>query len=190
VVLQLGAAQTLVSQKDSLAACALLERLRVEVQEAILEIRRLVYRLRPPSLDELGLAGALREQASHFSHQPADSGQRDCAADGLKVTVDSPLELPALPAAVEVAAYRIATEALTNTARHAHASRCTIRLALDGALELQVSDDGNGLPTSYRTGIGLTSMRERAAELGGSCTIASAPDGGTRVHVRLPIQEA
>jgi signal transduction histidine kinase len=190
VVLQLGAARTLANE-DPPAASALLERLQTEVKGAIVEIRRLVYQLRPPALDELGLTGALREQASHFSHQqPSDSGT-PTSEDHLVVTIDTPAELPPLPAAVEVAAYRIATEALTNIARHADANRCTVRLALDGALELEVSDDGNGLPTDFRIGVGLTSMRERAAELGGSCTILSASDGGTRVHARLPIpQEA
>jgi signal transduction histidine kinase len=188
VVLQLGAATTLVNQ-DPPAACTLLERLRAEVQEAIIEIRRLVYQLRPPALDDLGLAGALREQTSQFSHQPANLGQHGHTADGLLAQVDTPTELPPLPAAVEVAAYRIATEALTNTARHAHASHCIIRLTLDGALDLEVIDNGKGLPADHRTGVGLTSMRERAAELGGSCTILPTPDGGTRVHARLPIPQ-
>src|SRR5206468_588777 len=83
--------------------------------------RRLVYDLRPPQLDELGLTGALREQAARFSGQ-------------LAVSVAAPDELPPLPAAVEVAAYRIVTEALTNVARHAGASTCRVELALDGSL--------------------------------------------------------
>jgi two-component system, NarL family, sensor kinase len=105
----------------------------------------------------------------------------------LTVGVDAPAELPPLPAAVEVAAYRIATEALANVVRHAQARTCTVRLALDGALQLEVSDDGQGLPVGYRAGVGLTSMRERAAELNGTCTIQPAEGRGTRVHARLPL---
>jgi two-component system NarL family sensor kinase len=186
VVLQLGAAKTLVGQ-DLAAAQLLLDRLRGEVQQAILDIRRLVYQLRPPALDELGLVGALREQATDVSGQanfrasggPSPSG-------GPLVGVDAPAELPPLPAAVEVAAYRIATEALANSARH-QARTCTVRLALGGALELEVCDDGRGMPDRCQAESGLRSMRERADELGGTCTIRPVPGGGTRVHARLPL---
>jgi signal transduction histidine kinase len=95
-----------------------------------------------------------------------------------------------LPAAVEVAAYQIAQEALTNVARHAQAERCQLRLALDeaaGLLCLEVADDGQGLPPVRHAGIGLGSMRERAAELGGICTIAPGPNGGTIVRACLPV---
>ena len=158
MALQLGAAKTLVDQ-DLSAAQRLLDRLRNEVQQAIVDIRRLVYQLRPPALDELGLAGALREQATHFSGQAnvrASSGLPP--SGGALVGVDAPAELPPLPAAVEVAAYRIATEALANVAGHAQARTCTVRLALDGALELEICDDGRGLPDRYQAGIGLRSM--------------------------------
>jgi signal transduction histidine kinase len=74
-------------------------------------------------------------------------------------------------------------------ARHAGASRCTIRLVLDGALEVEICDDGRGFLAGYRPGVGLASMREWAAELGGSCTIGSAPRGGTRICVHLPIPQ-
>jgi signal transduction histidine kinase len=186
VVLQLGAAKALVDQ-DRLEACRLLGRLRAEVQQAIIDIRRLVYQLRPPALDELGLVGALRAYASHLQYPDSNELGSPSSLDHLTVTVDGPAQLPPLPAAVEVAAYRIATEALANTARHASASRCTVRLAVDNALELEVADDGRGLPTHYRPGVGLISMRERAAELGGSCTVRAASGGGTRISARLPI---
>ncbi len=88
---------------------------------------------------------------------------------------------------MEVAAYRITLEALTNVARHADASRCTIQLALHDGLELQVTDDGTGLPADYRAGVGLASLRERAAELGGVCTVESLAAGGTAVRAHLPI---
>jgi signal transduction histidine kinase len=90
---------------------------------------------------------------------------------------------------VEVAAYRIALEAVTNVVRHAEARNCLVRLALDeenGALRLEVEDDGRGIGEDYRAGVGLTSMRERAEELGGSCEVEVIPSGGTRVRALLP----
>jgi two-component system NarL family sensor kinase len=93
---------------------------------------------------------------------------------------------------VEVACYRIAQEALTNVVRYAEASTCTISLAIDeaGVLSLEVRDDGRGIPdpqenSSVRAGVGLTSMRERASELGGSLLVEPLPEGGTRVSARL-----
>jgi two-component system NarL family sensor kinase len=170
-----------VLEDDPKAADALLGELRAETKAAIEGIRRLVYDLRPPALDELGLVGALREQAASFVRRGAGT------LDGLYVSVEAPDELPPLPAAVEVAAYRIGAEAVTNVARHAHASHCVLRLSLNGALEVEVTDNGVGATASWRPGVGLTSMRERAAELGGTCTIGPDPKGGTRVHARLPL---
>jgi two-component system NarL family sensor kinase len=145
-----------------------------EARDTTAEVRRLVYDLRPPQLDELGLTGALREQAGRFSGQ-------------LEVSVAAPDELPPLPAAVEVAAYRIVTEALTNVARHADASTCRVVLALNGSLDISVIDDGRGIAADARHGVGLGSMRERAAELGGTCVIRAAAPRGTRVQARLPV---
>jgi signal transduction histidine kinase len=165
-------------RRDPAAAEQMLNRLEDQLQAASGEIRRLVDGLRPPSLDELGLVPALRERAARFGHGPA----------GLSVTVEGPDALPALPAATEVAAYRIALEALTNAARHAHARHCVLRLAVDRALELQVCDDGRGIPDAHRAGVGLASMRQRAREVGGTCTVDPEPGGGTRVTARLPLQ--
>jgi signal transduction histidine kinase len=164
-------------RRDPAAAEQMLQRLQEQLQTATGEVRRLVDGLRPPGLDELGLVSALRERATRFQHGPA----------GLSVTVEGPEVLPPLPAATEVAAYRIALEALTNAARHAHARRCVLRLAIDGALELEVCDDGHGIPAVHRAGVGLASMRQRAREVGGTCTIRPGPDGGTRVTARLPV---
>ncbi len=108
--------------------------------------------------------------------------------------MDAPDELPALPAAVEVAAYRIVQEALTNVVRHAAASACTISIDAVGydaetvALAIEVRDDGRGLPENYQSGVGLLAMRERAAEVGGTCQIASLVPRGTGVMAYLPAQ--
>jgi signal transduction histidine kinase len=162
---------------DPAAAEALAGELRGELRSAIADIRRLVHGLRPPALDELGLLGALQRLAETVG------------ADGLRITVDVPAALPPLPAAVEVAAYRIAQEALVNVVRHAGARTCRVRLAADAAaLTVEVTDDGAGLPAAGLVpGVGLSSMRERAAETGGSCEITPGTDGGTRVLTRLPL---
>ncbi|HAE84197.1 MAG TPA: hypothetical protein DCK85_12465 [Ktedonobacter sp.] len=98
--------------------------------------------------------------------------------------------LPALAAAVEVATYRIVQEAMINVVHHAQARTCTIRFALDHGLEVEVCDDGRGILAGHRAGVGLTSIRERAAELGGTCEIEPRPGGGTRLHVQLPLAKA
>jgi signal transduction histidine kinase len=105
----------------------------------------------------------------------------------MRVMVEEPDEMPPLPAAVEVAVYRIAQEALTNVARHAGAKSCVIRLALKDETLLEVRDDGDGIAGDHIAGVGLLSMRERAAELGGTCAVEPIPEGGTRVLVRLPL---
>ncbi len=148
-----------------------LSQLTEQTRTAIAEVRRLVYDLRPPALDELGLVGALDEQAR--------------ALGG--ITVSGPPGGPVLPAAVEVAAYRIAMEAMTNIVRHAGARAASVTLSLNGALELDVVDDGAGLPAAFRAGVGISSMRERATELGGTCVIEPAPGSGTRVRAVLPL---
>ncbi|SDN48075.1 Histidine kinase-, DNA gyrase B-, and HSP90-like ATPase [Allokutzneria albata] len=161
------------------AAKDMLHRLEDDLQNAIGEIRRVANELRPPVLDQLGLVTAVREHANTLAGRLGP----------LSVEMDLPEELPALPAAVEVAAYRIVCEALTNVARHSKAQRCAVRLGLDGGLTLEIADDGVGLPARYRDGVGLHSMRERAVELGGSCTVESEAGGGTRVLARLPLPE-
>ncbi len=105
------------------------------------------------------------------------------------MTIDAPSSLPQLPAAVEVAAYWIAQEALTNVRRHAHAHTCSVRMSVEPTvLRLEVADDGRGF-TSGSTGIGLHTMKERAAEIGGTCEIGSRSDGGTLVTATLPRNE-
>jgi signal transduction histidine kinase len=166
------------------AAAALLDELAERAQTAVADVRRVTHELRPPALDELGLVGALRRTAASFEARGGDAPCVEVCAD----------TLPPLPAAVEVAAYRIAQEALTNVVRHAGAG--TARLSLVAALGppaelvVEVVDDGRGLPPARRPGVGLTSMRERAEELGGSCAVLSPPEGGTRVVARLPLPDA
>ena len=177
ITLKLDAARNLLT-RDPSAADALLVDLKKQTQGAVADIRRLVYELRPPSLDELGLISALREQAEQYTD------------DGLTITIDAPERLPALAAAVEVATYRIVQEAVTNVVRHAQAHICTIRFALDHDLEVEVCDDGRGISAGHRAGVGLTSIHERAAELGGTCQIEPRSGGGTRLYVRLPLTKA
>lgn len=174
ITLKLDAARNLLP-RDPTAVDTLLAELKAQTQAAISDVRRVVYDLRPPALDELGLVPALREHAARL------------AGDGLRIAVEAPEHLPALPAAVEVAAYRITLEALTNVVRHAEARGCVVRLTLPDALVIDVTDDGRGLPPDVRAGVGLTAMRERAAELGGTCTVDSTPGHGTRIDVRLPL---
>jgi two-component system, NarL family, sensor kinase len=108
----------------------------------------------------------------------------------LTVTLDAADEdLADLPAAVEVACYRIVTEALTNVTRHARATRCSVRIQLDHGLGVDVRDDGVGLPEGWRTGVGIASMRERVAELGGKLLIEPCLPHGTRITAHLPAQE-
>ncbi len=174
LTLTIAAARALL-RRDAQAADQLLEELTTHAQAAIADIRRIVYDLRPPALDDLGLLLALREQAAAYQQA------------GLQITIDTPERLPALPAAVEVAAYRIVQEAVTNVVRHAGAQRCIVRLHIDNGLWVEVQDDGRGLPATRRSGVGLTSIRERTTELGGTLTIESAAGKGTQVRVWLPL---
>ncbi len=161
----------------------LLDDLAERCRESVADIRRLIYALRPPALDDLGLVSAIREGLA---------GTFGGAQGDLELSVQAPPDLPALPAAVEVAAYRIVQEATTNAMRHASARRCRVSLAIDSGgdgLCIEVEDDGNGIATDHPIGVGLASMRERAEELGGSFVIGRGPRGGTRVTARLPCRQ-
>jgi signal transduction histidine kinase len=143
-------------------------------------------------LDDLGLNGAIHEFADRMTQQHGSPQISMQLAD---------IHLP-LPAAVEVAAYRIVQEAVTNVVKHAQANACAIRLNVFGAdggvaaaneaaqaasLILEVIDNGVSIPADRLSGVGLQSMRERAEELGGQLEIAAAEGGGTRVRAALPI---
>jgi two-component system NarL family sensor kinase len=159
----------------------LLGKLKAETQRAVTDVRRIVYGLRPPALDDFGLIGSLREEVGRLQYE----------APALTVTLDAPDgELPDLPAAAEVACYRIVTEALTNITRHALATKCSVRIRLDNNyLDVVVRDDGVGLPEGWRAGVGIASMRERVAELGGDLVIEPALPHGTRINARMPARE-
>ena len=173
VVFRLDSARLLVD-RDPEAAKGHLTATSEHVQEVVADVRRLVHDLRPPALDDLGLAGALRQQAERLG------------TGGFEVRVEVD-DLPALPAAVEVAAYRIAAEALTNVVRHADARACTVRLGPDGGeLVVEVRDDGVGIDPAAQAGVGLLSLRERAAELGGRSEVTCPAEGGTVVRAWLP----
>jgi signal transduction histidine kinase len=174
--LKLAAARQLLREKPEVAE-RLLDEVMSQSENTVAEIRRLVYALRPPTLDELGLVEAIREHVQVVGTNA-----------GVQIVVDAPAVLPEIPAAVEVAAFRIVQEALNNVIRHAGARHCAISIASDGGLHIRIEDDGVGLPAQTRSGVGLQSMRERAAEVGGVCTIENGEERGVVVGLSLPIQ--
>ena len=172
VAMRLDAAR-LATAADPDKARDLIATSRTDISGALADVRRLVHDLRPPALDDLGLLVALEQQADRLQ----GGTDFEILAEG----TDN------LPAAVEVAAYRIVSEALTNVARHAGAARCSVRLVGgDRALEIWVRDDGRGIPSDVVSGVGLRSLRERAEELGGQCEVTCPGDGGTMVWAWLP----
>jgi two-component system NarL family sensor kinase len=172
--LQLGGVRRLL-HSDLVLAESMIEEMSDDLRDATAEIRRLVYDLRPPMLDELGLTEALKNTF-------AQNGDLD-------IEVRLPGPIPDLAAAVEVAVFRIASEAVYNVVKHAGASHCTISIEhADNQLCLSIADDGRGLPDDVRYGVGLISMRERAEELGGHLTIKNRAEGGTQLSVWLPME--
>lgn len=185
--LKLDAAMELLERQDGDAKRAreIMQELKTQTQSTVADIRRIVYELRPPALDDLGLIGALRAHLAQYD-----------GVNGLKITFDAPEGLPPLSAAVQLNAYRIVLEAVTNVVKHARASHCTVRItAGDGqpmpgngrALVLAVTDDGSGLPEEVRQGVGIASMRERAEELGGTFRLERNDPRGTGVIATLPL---
>ncbi|WP_283135377.1 sensor histidine kinase [Rhizohabitans arisaemae] len=174
VALKVEAARNLAA-RDVEAARKTLDEVKGDLVAVVGDVRRLVHDLRPPALDQFGLVEAVRHEAARFQ-------------DGaFAVQVHARGDLTALPAATEVAAYRIVCEALVNVTRHADAATCEIRLTgSEDGLEVEVSDDGRGVRPGALVGVGLVGMRERAEELGGHCKVTSRDGGGTRVHAVLP----
>ena len=174
ITLEIQAAQSMLDI-DRAGAVQMLQAAEGWARDAITEVRRVVYGLRPPVLDQLGLVRAVEEHAASFDTSP------------LHITIHTRGQLHALPAATEVATYLITLEALTNVVHHADATSCTIALtASNDVVELEVVDDGGGFMPGAQHGVGLSSMRERAEALGGTLTIAAA-DPGTRVTARIPL---
>lgn len=179
--LKLEAALEAVENQPATARAQLSE-LKTQTQALVSDVRRLVYDLRPPVLDELGLVSALQEHARRVVPP----------ASGLRVAVHAPENLPPLSAALEVAVYRIALEALTNVVKHAQAHECVIEFSISEwqaqkFLTLEIVDDGVGLPQPHHADVGLASMRERAEELGGTCFINPRQPNGVQVLAQIPI---
>jgi signal transduction histidine kinase len=165
---------------DSSGLGPLLDEIRADVRSVISDVRRIARELRPPTLDSLGLAGAIGQQAAALGG----------GGSGPSIVVEVDEQLPALPAAVEVIAYRIATEAMTNVVRHSEARSCLVRLYVDrDGLVVEVADDGRGIDPSAATGVGLRSIDERASEVGGEVDLLTRPGGGTIVRARLPLTD-
>jgi two-component system NarL family sensor kinase len=179
----LGPALAAIGLKTALAARevppdsnarALLGEIDTEVKSSLGDIRRLVEALRPPALDELGLLGAVRSRAAALGGD-------------LRIDVSGSEPSDALPAAIETAAYRIAVEAMINAVRHSGGTHCAISILVDdSAVEVLVRDDGHGLVPDRKPGVGLRSMQERAAEVGGTLSVRSTADG-TVVSAPLPL---
>jgi signal transduction histidine kinase len=192
LALQLNAAHKLVMGNEPKDAGEMLARLEERTEDTIAEMRRLIYGLRPPALDDLGLIPSICQQAQSQGMVDVLIGtNKDERSESTPVfSMEAPEKLPPLPAAVEVACYRIAQEAITNVVRHAQANTCLVRLSVDeaaGTLALEVIDDGVGMSEDRVAGVGLSSMRERAEELGGTLAVELRQEGGTRVLARLPL---
>jgi signal transduction histidine kinase len=184
LTLKMDAAKDLVSSsletgkmEELEEAVQLLGELKAQTQETVQNIRHIVHTLRPPSLDVLGLVPALQ---AHF-------GQVGTPRNMKIQMITTPQDFPPLSAAVEVAAYHIVLEAVTNVIQHARAEICEVSLFLDnGNLKMEIKDNGVGVPKARVHGIGLDSMRERAEELGGRFELSSAQHG-TQVCAEIPV---
>jgi two-component system, NarL family, sensor kinase len=157
---------------------ALLGSLKAQAQRAEIDVRRIVGGSPSAVLDGGALAVSLRESIRRLR----------CETPALAVSLDvSDVGLAELPPDVGTAGYRIATEALTNVTRHAHARRCFVRVRVGNAMLVEVRDDGIGLAESWRAGVGIASMRGRVAELGGDLVIEPCLPHGTRITAYLPV---
>jgi len=177
IALGLEAADHAIDQ-DPQSARDLIARSRAEAESAVREIRRVLDALRPSALDTNDLAGAITETAKSLGLGGLGEPLFSLAADGVRT----------LPAPVEEAAFRIVAESLTNIAKHSGASRCQVRLApVDGALHINVEDDGLGIFENGTPGVGLGSMHDRASRLGGRFEVGAVNPHGTLVHAELPL---
>jgi two-component system, NarL family, sensor kinase len=172
---QADAASNLI-HTDPAGAERLVDEIRTELRGAIDDVRRVVYGLRPIELDDAGLVGAIRQRLAGLP--TSEPGQ-------IKVEMELPDQLPALSPAVELAAYRIASEAINNALTHSAGRRCLVTITVNGTLAVTVRDDGRP-PPSWTPGVGLRSILERAEELGGTAAAGPADDGW-EVSARLPL---
>jgi signal transduction histidine kinase len=173
-VFRIGVAQQLV-EKNPQKASAILTDVESGIRDTLTNVRELVYGLRPPMLDQLGLPGALSDLAKQQEGR-------------VRVRLDLPSDLPYVGAAVEVAIFRIVQTALDNVTKHAQATYCDVRLSVDEpSIMLTITDDGIGIDSLHVSGVGLTSMQERAEELGGTFRIQSVQPHGTLLHVTIPL---
>nr|WP_255570554.1 sensor histidine kinase [Cohnella sp. CFH 77786] len=162
-------------EEQSPKAQSMLAGIQQQLDGAIADIRRLVYALRPPSLDEFGLLFSLRELA-------AQSQQAH-----FRIVLQTPESLPPLMAAVEVAVYRIIQEAIANALKHSRGTVCHIQLIARESLRIQIEDNGVGMSDASHRGVGIRSMRERAEELNGRMEIDSSVATGTRIEIEIPL---
>jgi signal transduction histidine kinase len=176
-VFRVGVAQQMLAQNTEKAA-AILGDVESGIHDTLANVRELVYGLRPPMLDQLGLPGALADVAKQ--------------QDGrVTIRLDLPSDLPDVSAAVEVAIFRIVQTALDNVTKHARASCCDVQLRVDEqSMTLSITDDGIGIGDRNIPGVGLTSMQERAEELGGTFRVLPVQPQGTRIHVSVPLLDA
>jgi two-component system, NarL family, sensor kinase len=172
---QADAASNLI-HTDPAGAARLVDEIRTELRGAIDDVRRVVYGLRPIELDDAGLVGAIRQRLAGLPAR--EPGQ-------IKVEMELPDQLPALSPAVELAAYRIASEAINNALTHSAGQRCLVTITVNGTLAVTVRDDGRP-PPSWTPGVGLRSILERAEELGGVAAAGPTGDGWV-VSARLPL---
>lgn len=172
--LGLQGARNLVTSDPS-AAAEILGSLQSELDRRVDEVRDLSHSLLPPVLEQLGLQAALTELAGR--HQES----------GLQVDLHCP-HIVTLPDTVAAAAYAIVSEALTNVTRHSGARQASVDVERgDEVLRIEVTDDGDGLAADRTPGVGTSSMRERAEELGGELTLADGADRGAVVTAALPL---
>jgi signal transduction histidine kinase len=171
---RVGTAQDLLHKNPEKTA-KILSDLQDGIEGTLSSIRQLVYELRPPLLDQFGLVGAITDFVSHHDSP-------------VEINLKLPAQLPALTAAVEVAAFRIMQTGIDNVVKHAKATHCDVQLSVtNGDLNIDIIDDGIGIAVNYMAGVGLTSMRERAEELGGTFTIARNKPQGTHLSVSIPL---
>lgn len=148
-----------------------------QLKDAINDIRQLVYDLRPPILDELGLTFAINELIRQYSHSE------------IHFKVFMPPNVSTLPAAIEIATYRIIQESISNVIRHSNATECIIKITMNNYLTIEITDNGKGISTISKKGIGMASMRERTEELNGTFHVISTSKQGVSIQAIFPFIE-